>query len=156
MHAGRKPCFSRAAIGAIGTPLPETATLVTGASGNRQPYALADQIGQSVIKPDFSWHNGTVVEYDSEQEHSTPAARARDERKRRAYQSVGMDCLTLNNDILRSNERYNWFAGELEHSLGIYRKGISSAMAERRRELRERLFGPETEEAALAALSLGL
>ena len=121
----------------------------------RLPDALADQIGQSVIKPDFSWHNGTVVEYDSEQEHSTPAARARDERKRRAYQSVGMDCLTLTNDILRSNERYNWFAGELEHSLGIYRKGISSAMAERRRELRERLFGPETEEAALAALSLG-
>ena len=121
----------------------------------RLPDALADQIGQGTIKPDFSWPNGTVVEYDSEQEHNTPAARARDERKRRAYRSVGMDCLTLTNDILRSNERYNWFADELERSLGIYRRELSPAMAERRRDLRERLFGPETEEAALAAPSLG-
>ena len=120
----------------------------------RLPESLAEQIGQSVIKPDFSWDNGTVVEYDSEQEHRTPEARARDERKRRAYQSVGMDCLTLTNDILRSNERYEWFAGELERSLGISRRDLTPAMAESRRQLRERLFGPETEGAALTSLAL--
>lgn len=118
------------------------------------PDILSSQIGQSVVKPDFSWPNGTVVEYDSEQEHRTPAARARDERKRRAYQSVGMDCLTLTNDILRSNERYDWFVRELEHSLGIYRRELTPAMAERRRELRERLFGPEADAAALASLAI--
>ena len=119
----------------------------------RLPKALADKLGQSVIKPDFSWPNGTVVEYDSEQEHLTPEARARDERKRRAYRSVGMDCLTLTNGILTSNVLYEDFAAGLEMSLGLRRRALSKKGIQKRRDLRARLFGPEKEEAALEELS---
>ena len=54
------------------------------------------------------------MEYDSDQEHQSPATRARDERKRRAYRVEGMDCLTLTNGILRSNHELNLFCEELE------------------------------------------
>ena len=117
------------------------------------PKALADKLGQSVVKPDFSWPNGTVVEYDSEQEHLAPEARAKDERKRRAYRSVGRGCLTLTNGILGSNALYEEFAADLEASLGLRRRALSEKGIQRRRDLRERLFGPEREAAALEALS---
>lgn len=71
-------------------------------------------VGQKTIVPDLSWPNGTVMEYDSDQEHQSPATRARDERKRRAYRAEGMDCLTLTNGILRSNHELNLFCEELE------------------------------------------
>ena len=64
-----------------------------------------------------------------------------------------MDCLTLTNGILRSNHRLNLFAEELERSLGIRRDGVSERSLTARRDLRQRLFGVETEAAALAGLS---
>lgn len=78
------------------------------------PDRLASMVGQKTIVPDLSWPNGTVMEYDSDQEHQSPATRARDERKRRAYRAEGMDCLTLTNGILRSNHELNLFCEELE------------------------------------------
>ena len=117
------------------------------------PDRLASMVGQKTIVPDFSWPNGTVMEYDSDQEHQSPAARARDERKRRAYRAEGMDCLTLTNGILRSNHELNLFCEELEKSLGLRRTPASERMLVRRRELRQRLFGLETESAALLELS---
>ncbi len=117
------------------------------------PESLAERIGQKTVIPDFSWPNGTIVEYDSNEEHQSPDARAHDEVKRRAYQAVGMDCLTLTNGILRSNRRLNLFAEELERSLGIRRDGVCERSLEARRDLRQRLFGAETEAAAIAELS---
>lgn len=117
------------------------------------PDRLASMVGQKTIIPDFSWPNGTVMEYDSDQEHQSPAARARDERKRRAYRAEGMDCLTLTNGILRSNRELNLFCEELEKSLGLRRAPASEHMLVRRRELRRRLFGLESESAALLELS---
>lgn len=117
------------------------------------PDRLASMVGQKTIVPDFSWPNGTVMEYDSDQEHQSPATRARDERKRRAYRAEGMDCLTLTNGILRSNHELNLFCEELEKSLGLRRTPASERMLVRRRELRQRLFGLETESAALLELS---
>ena len=117
------------------------------------PDRLAEAFGQKTIVPDFSRENGTVVEYDSTQEHLSPAARARDEAKRRIYQDEGMDCLTLTNGILRSNARLNYFVSDLERSLGLPRRPLSKKMEERRRDLRERLFGSESIEASLDALN---
>ena len=113
----------------------------------RLPGALAEQLGQSVVIPDFSWNDRTLVEYDSKFAHDTPESRARDERKRRAYQSFGFDCLTLTNEILRSNQRYEWFADDLQRSLGVTRRPLTPKMGDRRRQLRERLFGIESEDA---------
>lgn len=119
------------------------------------PDRLAEAFGQKTIVPDFSWENGTVVEYDSTQEHLSPAARARDEAKRRMYQDEGMDCLTLTNGILRSNALLDHFVSDLERSLGLSRRPPSARMAQSRRDLRERLFGTESQEAALKELSGG-
>lgn len=117
------------------------------------PASLAEKVGQKTVIPDFSWPNGTIVEYDSNKEHQSPDARAHDEIKRRAYQAAGMDCLTLTNGILRSNQRLNLFAEELERSLGIRRHDVSEQSLAARRDLRQKLFGAETEAAALAELS---
>ena len=117
------------------------------------PPGLAKRLNKEAVIPDFSWDNGTVVEYDSTQEHLSPEARARDEAKRRAYKAEGLDCLTLTNGILRSNALLNLFVEDLEDSLGIERRPMSDRMEERRAQLRERLFGSETREAALAALN---
>lgn len=117
------------------------------------PPGLAKRLNKETVIPDFTWDNGTVVEYDSTQEHLSPEARARDEAKRRAYKAEGLDCLTLTNGILRSNALLNLFVEDLEESLGIERRPMSDRMEERRAQLRERLFGSETKEAALAALN---
>ena len=109
----------------------------------RLPDALAEKVGQKIVIPDFSWPNGTIVEYDSKQEHLSPEARAHDELKRRAYQAVGMDCLTLTNGILRRNNEVELFFSELERSLGLHRRPPSEQMQESRKLLRKRLFGKE-------------
>lgn len=118
----------------------------------RLPERLAEKIGQRVVVPDFSRPNGTLLEYDSDQEHSSPAARARDERKRRAYLEEGLDCLTLTSDVLGSNARLEAFAEDLARSIGVRRRASSERMLERRAGLRERLFGPERAADALLAL----
>lgn len=118
----------------------------------RLPEELADTLGQRTIIPDFSWPNGTVGEYDSDQEHLSPAARARDERKRRAFRSVGMDCITMTKGTFRSNAELNLLVGDLEGSLRLQRRPPTARILEARARLRERLFGPESEEAALEAL----
>ena len=117
------------------------------------PKKLAAEMGQKVTIPDFSWPNGTLVEYDSDEYHNTPAGRARDEKKRRAYQAVGLDCLTLTNDILKSNEKLNRFVEDLERSLGIRRRPPSERMLQKRADFRERIFGPESVRASLKALN---
>ncbi len=117
------------------------------------PESLVELTGRKYLVPDFMWDNGTIVEYDSEQEHLSPEARARDEAKRRAFQAEGLDWLTLTNGILRSNSLLNLFVRDLEESLGLTRRPLSAAMEARRTTLRERLFGPESVEASLKALS---
>lgn len=118
------------------------------------PDDLAGEIGQRVIRPDFSWPNGTVGEYDSNQVHLTPAARARDERKRRAFRAVGMDCVTMVSGDFSSNERLNALVTDLERSLGVHRRGrASESILAKRSAFRERLFGPESIPAALRALN---
>lgn len=118
----------------------------------RLPGELAKVLAQKTIVPDFSWPNGTVGEYDSDQEHLPPAARARDERKRQAFRAVGMDCITMTKGTFRSNVELNLFAQDLEGSLGLQRRPPTARVLETRAALRERLFGPESEEAALEAL----
>ena len=118
----------------------------------RLPDALAEILGQKTTKPDFSWPNGTVGEYDSEEYHRSPEARARDERKRRAYQSVGLDCVTMTRGTFRSNAEVNLFVADLEKSLGLHRNPPNERMLSARRSLRERLFGPEDEAAAILEL----
>ena len=112
----------------------------------------AEAVGTATIKPDFSWGDRIVTEYDSEAEHRSPEQLARDERKRLAYRSVGMDCLTLTNGILSSDAALNLFADDLERSLGLRRRPANQHMLERRAELRARLFGPERASAALERL----
>lgn len=107
------------------------------------PESLVKELGQSIVRPDFSWPNGTVAEYDSKQEHLGPEARARDERKRRAYQAVGLDCLTITNEILRSDFLYDAFEADLSQSLGVRRRPLSPALKKKRQDLRGRLFGAE-------------
>lgn len=135
---------AKGGIGLSGFSLNETIHL---------PKKLAAEMGQKVTIPDFSWSNGTLVEYDSDEYHNTPAGRARDEKKRRAYQAVGLDCLTLTNDILKSNEKLNRFVEDLERSLGIRRRPPSGRMLQKRADFRERIFGPESVEASLKALN---
>ena len=118
----------------------------------RLPEELAEALGQKTIIPDFSWPNGTVGEYDSEREHLSPAARARDERKRRAFRAVGMDCITMTKGTFRSNVELNLLVRDLEDSLGLRRRPPTARILETRATLRERLFGPELEEVALEAL----
>lgn len=118
----------------------------------RLPGELADALGQKTLIPDFSWPNGIVGEYDSDQEHLSPEARARDERKRRAFRAVGMDCITMTKGTFRSNVELNLFVSDLEGSLGLQRRPPTARILEARARLRERLFGPESEEAALGAL----
>lgn len=121
----------------------------------RLPERLAQKIGQRVVIPDFFWPNGTLLEYDSNQEHNSPEAREHDERKRRAYQKEGLDCLTLTNSVLSSNSRLEAFAEDLAKSLGVRQRPPSDRMLERRADLRERLFGPEHVGDALRALNHG-
>ena len=45
------------------------------------PSQLQEFLGQRVIKPDFLWPNGTVMEYDSDDWHLSPRKKAADERK---------------------------------------------------------------------------
>lgn len=117
------------------------------------PASLVELTGRKYLVPDFMWGNGTIVEYDSEQEHLSPEARARDEAKRRAFQAEGLDWLTLTNGILRSDGLLNLFVRDLEESLGLARRPMSAAMESRRRDLRARLFGLESAGAALKAIS---
>lgn len=117
------------------------------------PDRLAKRLGRRVVIPDFSWPNGTLMEYDSKREHLDPETRARDEAKRRAYRAEGLDCLTLTNGILRSNALLDLFVADLEQSLGLKRRPMSGRMESSRRDLRERLFGPETTSAAIGALN---
>lgn len=119
------------------------------------PEDLASRVGQRVICPDFSWPNGTVGEYDSDMFHRGPRARARDERKRRAYQSVGMDCLTMTRGTFQSNDELDFLFDDLEKSLGLRRSPPNEHMLAARYELRERLFGPELDEEALLSLGAG-
>lgn len=119
------------------------------------PEGLVSVIGQRIVRPDFSWPNGTVGEYDSDDFHRTPQARARDERKRRAYQSVGMDCITMTAATFQSNAELDLLISDLEGSLGLRRNPPNARMLAARRQLRERLFGPESMDAALAALNAG-
>lgn len=118
----------------------------------RLPDELARALGQRTTIPDFSWPNGTVGEYDSEANHKSPARRARDERKRRAYKAQGLDCLTMTRDTFSSNAELNLFVEDLEGSLGLRRKPPNARMLAARRDLRERLFGPEATEAAIREL----
>ena len=117
------------------------------------PPRLVELTGRKYLVPDFMWDNGTIVEYDSDQEHRTPETRARDEAKRRAFQAEGLDCLTLTNGILKSDGLLNLFVRDLEGSLGLTRRPMSAATEASRRDLRVRLFGPESVEAALKALN---
>ena len=134
---------------------------VSGAPGFRMnvnvhlPEGLVSVIGQRIVRPDFSWPNGTVGEYDSDDFHRTPQARARDERKRRAYQSVGMDCITMTAATFQGNAELDLLISDLEGSLGLRRNPPNARMLAARRQLRERLFGPESTDAALAALNGG-
>lgn len=116
------------------------------------PPRLQELLGQRVVKPDFLWPNGTVVEYDSDEWHLSPRKKAADERKRRAYRAEGLDYLTMTSDIPRSQKKLDAFMADLEKSLGLRRRPASAAMELRRRELRERLFGPESDDASLARL----
>ena len=116
------------------------------------PEGLARMLGQRRVTPDFSWPNGTVGEYDSDSFHRSPAERARDERKRRAYQSQGLDCLTMSRETFSSNAVLDLFVDDLQASLGLRRRPPSARMLAARRDLRERLFGPESTEAALREL----
>ena len=116
------------------------------------PDELAAALGQKTAKPDFSWQNGTVGEYDSDAFHRSPDARVRDERKRRAYQAVGLDCVTMTRGTFRSNVELDLFVADLEKSLGLHRNPPSERMLAARRDLRERLFGPEDIAMAIRAL----
>lgn len=118
----------------------------------RLPRELASMVGSASIKPDYSWDDRVLVEYDSDQEHRISEQISRDERKRIAYKAKGMDCLTLTNEILSSNEALNQFSSDLESSLGVRRRPPNERMLEKRAELRERLFGPERTSAALKSL----
>ncbi|OUO32780.1 hypothetical protein [Olsenella sp. An290] len=116
------------------------------------PSQLQEFLGQRVIKPDFLWPNGTVMEYDSDDWHLSPRKKAADERKRRAYRAEGLDHLTMTSDIPQSQQKLDAFMADLEKSLGLRRRPASDVMERRRRELRGRLFGPESNDAALALL----
>lgn len=115
------------------------------------PPELARRLGRRTVVPGFSWDNGTIVEYGSDQAHQTPDGRARDESKRLAYQAAGLDCLTLTNGILGSDARLNLFVEDLERSLHLSRRPMSERMRGARSDLRLRLFGPESPEEAPSA-----
>lgn len=119
------------------------------------PDELADRLRQSSVIPDFSWYDRVIMEYDSDEEHLSPEAKARDERKRRAYRDVGLDCLTMTSDIPASNRKLNGFIEDLEKSLRIRRRPLTPKMLDARAELREALFGPEAVGEALDALNQG-
>ena len=116
------------------------------------PEELAEALGQRTVRPDFSWPDGTVGEYDSDEYHRDPDTRARDERKRRAYQAVGLDCVTMTRGTFRSNAELDLFVADLETSLGLHRNPPNERMLAARRRLRERLFGPEEVSSAIRAL----
>lgn len=107
----------------------------------RLPEPLARKMGQLSIEPDFSWPNGTVVEYDSEVWHRSAERRAHDEAKRRAYKSVGMDCLTLTKGMVADEFLLEGFVEDLTASLGIRRRPASPQMLAARQDLLARLFG---------------
>ena len=113
--------------------------------------AIGQRYGQGEVVPDFLW-KGVVVEYDSDEWHSTAAAKRRDERKRRIYGAMGLECLTMTSDIPRSNQKLGAFVDDLERALGVRRGPLSVRMSTAREELRERLFGPEDEREALASM----
>ena len=63
-----------------------------------------------------------------------------------------MDCITMTKGTFRSNAELNLLVGDLEGSLRLQRRPPTARILEARARLRERLFGPESEEAALEAL----
>lgn len=106
-------------------------------------------VGSDTLTPDFYWPDRKVIlEYESEKYHRTPAAMNRDERRRRAFESEGYRVMRLMNDVLKTNDELNSFMTQLAQALGIYRRPASQRMLDRRRQLREELFGPVSEETA--------
>ena len=116
--------------------------------GTGLPARLWDALGQKRVIPDFSWKD-TFVEYDSDGFHRTIEQRARDDRKRLAYESCGMKLLTLTNGILQSNALVEEFVDDLARALGVRRRPPTVEMEAKRRALRERLFGLESADAAI-------
>ena len=110
-------------------------------------------LGADSMRPDFYWPaQRLVVEYESDEYHATPAAIARDERRRRAFEAAGYTQKRLMNDVLRSNDAINGFMDEIAEIVDPHRRPPSERMRSRCRDLRERLFGPEQQETALRAL----
>ena len=117
------------------------------------PAELQRIVGQATITPDFYWSAARLIlEYESDEYHSTPEAMQRDERRRRAFEAAGYMQRRLTNDILKSDTQLNIFIGELARRLDPYRAPASDTMLAQRRALRERLFGPQAQDEALLDL----
>ncbi|MDM8271595.1 hypothetical protein [Thermophilibacter provencensis] len=118
------------------------------------PEELQKIVGQGVLRPDFYWPGAKlIVEYESDEFHATPEAMKRDERRRRAFEAAGYMQRRLTNDILKSDEQFNIFMSELARRVDPHRTPATKIMLDKRRDLRERLFGPQDKEAALDALA---
>lgn len=111
--------------------------------------------GRAVLRPDFYWPElGLMVELESDRFHLSPEAVKRDERRRRAFEAEGFVVRRLFSEVLRSNDLLNIFMSELASHVDPRRGPASDAMLAKRRDLRERLFGPELTEEALAELNM--
>lgn len=118
-----------------------------------QPIKLSEHlgaiVGSDVLTPDFYWPDGKVImEYESDQFHTSLTAIGRDERRRRAFESDGYHVVRLMNDVLATNDALNSFMTQLAKTLGLRRRPASEAMLAKRRELRQELFGPVSSEVA--------
>lgn len=119
------------------------------------PDALQRVVGRAILRPDFYWPEfGLMVEVESDRYHLSPEAVKRDERRRRAFEAEGYVVRRLFSEVLRSNDLLNIFMSELVSHVDPRRTPASDAMLAKRRDLRERLFGPELAEEALAELNM--
>ncbi len=117
------------------------------------PARLRGLAGQNVLIPDFCWPNAMIIiEYDSNEAHTTPEAKARDERRRKAFEAMGYTVRVLTNDVLRSSMRLDAFMDDIARLLGRARRPASDEILASRRQLRNELFGPELIDEALRHL----
>ena len=127
-------CLPRS-MGGFGLPKPMANAMVAPADDERR------LVSQNRYYPDLLWPQARlIVEYDSDECHSSPDRAANDSRRRNDLEMMGYAVVVVTRPILSDDRLFEKTVGQLRRVLGLSARRDTEAFRARRRELRHDLL----------------
>lgn len=122
--------------GGYGFPRPHSNSFLAPTTAQRH------RVSQNDYHPDLYWpEKHLIVEYDSDQYHSSPDRAALDAKRRNDLEAMGYRVIVVTRAILRQEELFEKVADQIRRRLGVRAIAPTAAWRGHRKTLQQELLG---------------